>query len=295
MARDGISQAAPTGRPSHVWPEAWAADNLDAALTAFLNNFGKRRPDAAQGAADARAFFETHFRMGETIKGHFTGYFEPEIPASLTRSDTFCVPIHAMPQGGCSLPRAQIEPHLAGQEIAWLRDPVDRFFLQVQGSGRLRLAEGGILRVGHAGGNGQSYRSIGKLLIDRGIFGPDIDAARLADWLRADPERGRVVMNENPSYPFFAPSKLPEDTGPIGTLCVVTAGRSLAVDPMHVPLGTPIWIEVGQIARLVIAQDTGSAIVGPGRGDLFFGTGDAAGLAAGQLNHRGRFTPLVPR
>ncbi|WP_281826236.1 MltA domain-containing protein [Jannaschia rubra] len=290
------TDAAPeTGRLSFSCLPGWEADDLDAALAAF-----RLKPDgplsrAAQAATDARTFFETHFRPSTPVPGHFTGYYEPEIDGSLKPTDTFPVPIHALPSGGIDAPRAKIEPRLAGHEIVWLRDEVDRFFLQVQGSGRIRLVDGGTLRVGYAGGNGHPYRSIGALLVERGIFGPDITAQALKDWLRADPARGRAVMAENPSYVMFAPVDLPPGSGPRGTLCPVTAHRSIAVDPDHTPLGAPVWVEVDGIARLCIAQDTGSAIRGPGRADLFFGTGDAAGRAAGRLNHPGRFTALEPR
>ena len=281
--------AAPeTGRLSFADLAGWGEDDLGAALEAFRLN-----PAGTEG--DARAFFETRFCPGIPLDGHFTGYFEPEIPASLERSPDFPVPIHTMPEGAVAAPRSEIEPLLAGHEIAWLRDEVDRFFLQVQGSGRLRLPGGGAMRVGYAGTNGHDYRSIGKLLVERGVFGSDITAEALKDWLHADPDRGRTVMQENPSYVMFRPLDLPEESGPMGTLCPVTPGRSLAIDPAHLPLGTPVWIEVDGMARLCIAQDTGSAITGPGRADLFFGTGDAAGRAAGRLNHRGRFIPLVPR
>ncbi|WGH80284.1 MltA domain-containing protein [Jannaschia ovalis] len=273
----------------------WDADDLDAALAAFRLCSDGPLVQAAKHASDARRFFESRFRPGAELAGHFTGYYEPEIPASLTRSDAFPVPIHAMPPGGVSATRAEISPFLAGQEIAWLRDEVDRFFLQVQGSGRLRLPGGATMRVGHAGKNGQPYVSIGKLSVERGVFGPGITADALKDWLRADPDRGHAVMNENPSYVFFEILDLPEGSGPRGTLCPVTSLRSLAVDPTHTPLGTPVWIEVAGHARLCIAQDTGSAIKGAGRADLFFGSGDTAGRAAGALNHPGRFVPLVPR
>jgi len=287
--RTDPTRAAPeTGRLCFVDLPGWAEDDLEDALEALRLN-----PATVEG--DARSFFETRFQPGEPIAGHFTGYYEPELDAALTPSDAFPIPIHAMPPTGASAPRATILPMLQGGEIAWLRDEVDRFFLQVQGSGLLRLPDGGTLRVGYSGSNGHPYRSVGKLLSDRGIFGPNITAEALKDWLRADPARGRAVMNENPSYIMFRKMDAPSGQGPLGTLCPVTPLRSLAVDPVHTPLGTPVWIETDSHARLCIAQDTGSAIIGPGRADLFFGTGDAAGLEAGRLNHPGRFIPLLPR
>ncbi|MFO6465147.1 murein transglycosylase A [Jannaschia sp. KMU-145] len=286
---------AASGRPSHGDLTGWATDDLDAALGAFLHNPEGLLSAAARAAPDGRRFFETHFTPDASVAGHFTGYYEPEIRASRTRTDDFPVPIHADPPGGIALPRDGIDAHLAGYEIAWLRDEVDRFFLQVQGSGRLIFEDGTTLRVGHSAKNGHPYVSIGLLLIERGIFGADITADALKDWLRADPERGRAVMAENPSYVLFRVVDLSDATGPMGTLCPVTPMRSVAVDPAHVALGTPVWIEVEGHARLCIAQDTGSAIKGPGRADLYHGSGDTAGHAAGRLNARGTLTPLRPR
>ncbi len=288
--------AAPeTGRPSLSALPGWAEDDPDAALAAFRENPDDALAVAAARAACGRTFFERHFRAGATIPGHVTGYYEPELDGSRTRSDAYPVPIHGLPEDGCAVPRDGIDVAMAGREIAWLRDEVDRFFLQVQGSGRIRLADGGTMRVGYGGSNGHPYRSIGALLVERGVFGPDITADALKDWLRADVARGRAVMAENPSYVFFVRSDAAPEIGPRGTLCPVTAGRSIAVDPEHVPLGTPVWIAVDGIARLCVAQDTGGAIRGAGRADLFFGTGAEAGRAAGRLNHAGTVTPLLRR
>ena len=265
----------------------WDADDLEEACAAM------RLGDPTVPRGDARRWFETTYTLGQAIDGHFTGYYEPQIDGSLQASAAFPVPLHGCPGDGPYPPRARIEPVLAGHEVAWVRDEVDRFFLQVQGSGRIRLADGSVLRLGHDGRNGHPYVSIGRLLVERGVFGPDITAAALKAWLRADPDRGRALMDENPSYAMFR--RTDGAGGPMGTLCPVTALRSIAVDPAHTPLGTPVWIEVAGHARLCIAQDTGSAIVGPGRADLFFGTGDAAEAAAGALNEAGRFIPLLRR
>lgn len=289
--RPNTPAAPETGRLSFADIAGWAQDDLAAALAAY-----GREANVADAASDPREYLERMFRPGRPLAGHFTGYYEPELDGSLTRTDAFPVPVHALPPDGGGLPRAGIDAALAGYEIAWLRDEVDRFFLQVQGSGRLRLNGGQTLRLGYAGKNGHAYRSIGKLLIERGVFGVDITADALKAWLRADAGRAREVMSENPSYVFFRRLTAPLDTGPTGAMGhPVTAGRSLAVDPDCLPLGSLVWIEVADIRRLCVAQDTGSAIKGPGRADLFFGTGDAAGLAAGRLNHPGRFLPLVPK
>lgn len=231
---------------------------------------------------------------------HATGYYEPELDAAPARSAAHPVPIHAAPPGGVRASRAEIEERdlLAGHEIAWLRDATARFFLQVQGSGRLRMPDGTVLRVGHAAGNGHPYVSIGKRLIERGALpAATITADAVKAWLRADPARGARLMRENPSYVMFRVVEADPRVGPLGALGLpVTAGRTVAVDPARVPLGTIAWLEVDApepIRRLVVAQDVGSAIVGA-RVDLFLGTGDAAGRAAGALNHPGRLVPLSP-
>jgi membrane-bound lytic murein transglycosylase A len=292
------------GRPDlRVPPEGsvaalpgWRADDMAGALDTFRRMADHPLSDQARAATDPHAFFERHFSAGAARPAHVTGYYEPELDASLTRTDAFRVPLHARPDGGCTLPRDRIDTRLTGQEIAYLRDEVARFFLQVQGSGRLRLPDGSVQRLRYAGGNGQPYRSIGRLLIERGVFGPELTADMLQDWLRADPVRGRAVMAENPSYVFFRFHDGPAGDGPIGTMGVpLTAMRSLAADRAHIPLGTPVWLEAEGVRRLWIAQDTGGAIVGPGRLDLFHGTGEAAGRAAGRLNAAGRAVPLTPR
>ena len=286
-----LTDAAPeTGRLSFSDLPGWASDDHGAALAAFRLN-----PGAEALHGDPRAWFERVFRPGPAITGHFTGYYEPEIDAALSRNDAFPVPLHALPAGGFIGPRAVADTALAGHELAWVADEVARFFLQVQGSGRLRLIGGGTLRVGFAGKNGHPYRSIGKILVERGALPADLTADDLKAWLRADHVRGHAAMAENPSYVMFRPLDLDPDLGPMGTHCPVTPLRSIAVDPDMTPLGTPVWIETAGRAHLVIAQDTGSAITGAGRADLFFGTGAAAGSAAGALNHPGRFVPLVRR
>lgn len=294
------------GASALAWDDltGWAEDDHAAALRTFARSPGAVLPEGAED--DPRAFFERYFAPFLLPAAHFTGYFEPELDGAAERSAAFPVPVHAPPAMGIGAARAEIEAEdlLAGHEIAWLRDEVDRFFLQVQGSGRIRLADGRVLRVTHAAKNGHPYRSIGQLLVERGVFAPgDITADALRDWLREDRARGIAVMRENPSYVMFrAMHDSPVEQGPPGTLgCPVTAGRSLAVDPSVVALGQPVWVEIdapealgGPINRLCVAQDTGSAILGVGRGDLFFGTGAEAGAAAGQLNHGGRMVVLEP-
>ncbi len=187
-----------------------------------------------------------------------------------------------------------------GLELLWVDDPVDAFFLQIQGSGRVRLAEGGWVRVGFAGHNGHPYRSIGRVLIERGEL--DAESASLDGiraWLRDHPEQARALMAENARYVFFR--ELPGD-GPVGAEgTVLTPGRSLAVDRRFVPLGVPVWVDAADpagraapVRRLLVAQDTGGAIRGPVRGDLYWGTGEAAGRIAGRMRHRGTYYLLLP-
>jgi len=295
------------------WPPTPSAPSASpgpaAALGAYARACERRGVACPVAAGAAPAEIEAAFQP-MLLKGAgdalLTGYYEPVIEARRAPDAAYDVPLHAMPSGGDPLPtRAEIDAGaLAGRslELFWLADPVERFFLQVQGSGRLRLEDGSLVRVGYAGRNGHPYRSIGRLLVDRGeMASGSVTADRLRAWLAEDPARGAALMHENPSYVFFreAEGLAPED-GPIGSLGVpLIAGVSVAVDPERYPLGSLLWLEAetpdGPIARLVVAEDTGSAIRGPGRIDLFVGTGDAAGLGAGRLSHPARIVLLVPR
>lgn len=287
--------------------DGWAADDHRAALAVFAQ--GCDRMDAtwqqacaaAQTAPDARAFFETAFTAtpidAPTL---FTAYYEPELPASLHPTDRFTQAIYALPpEGPPPIPRADMEAALAGRglEIAWVEDAAEAFFLQVQGSGRLKMTDGRVLRVGYAGKNGLDYRSIGREMVQRGAMTvQEATAPALKAWIRAHPAEGVALMNRNPSFIFFQPLDLPDDAGPIGTMGLpLTAHRSLAVDPAIIPLGAPVLVQVGGTTRLYIAQDTGSAIVGPARADIFMGSGgEGLGDAAGRMAQRGRMTPLRP-
>lgn len=305
-----------------------AAGRLDAL-------FGGRAPSPLV----ARLFFEALFRPVRVTPegragGFFTGYYEPEMAGSLTPGDGFTVPVHARPPDlvmagagptpngggavrrlpdGSAVPyhdRAAIEDGaLRGQglELVWLRDPVDLFFMQIQGSGRVRLPDGQVLRLNYDGYNGHPYLPVGRLLIARGLVPRDeMSMDRIRAFMDADPEAGRALRRENPSYVFFKRLDLPPEAGAMGAEGVpLTAGRSLAVDRLIHTYGTPVFVEADlplsapdaaePFRRLMIAQDTGSAIVGPARADLYFGAGDAMGALAGRIRHEGRFTLLVPR
>lgn len=297
----------------------WEEDDHDAALETFrvtctsFDDPDWRALCALAGQVDSgRSFFELFFRpVLVTEPGRdalFTGYFEPELDGALRPSDRFRHPLYRMPPEARDarpwLSRRDIETTGVldgrGLEIAWVDDPVEKFFLQVQGSGRIRLAQGGVLRVGYGGKNGHDYRSIGQELVRRGIYAPhQVSAAVIRSWVRRNPEAGAELLHHNPSYVFFREiDDVPPEAGPLGAMNrSVTPLRSIAVDPDFVPLGAPVWVEkegAAPMRRLMIAQDTGSAIRGAQRADIFFGTGDDAGRAAGRLRDPGRMVQLLP-
>ena len=200
--------------------------------------------------------------------------------------------------------RAEIEDGaLSGQglELLWVDDPVAAFFLEIQGSGRVSLPDGSVARIGYDGKNGKPYVAVGRLLVERGELPREkVTMASIRGWMADNPKKAAALRRENPSYVFFR--EISGD-GPLGAQLVpLTAGRSLAVDRAFIPLGMPIWIDVRQrfapndtIRRLVIAQDTGGAIKGPVRGDLFWGHGKEAASGAGAMNARGRYYLLLPK
>jgi len=262
--------------------------------------------------AAARRFFETSFIPLSVAdygasEGLFTGYYEIELNGSRQRRGRYQTPIYRRPPepgAATGYSRAEIEDGALsgrGLELLWVDDPIDAFFLEIQGSGRVRLTNGETIRVGYDGQNGQPYVPIGRLLVERGVI-PRSEATMITirDWMNRHPEAGAALRRENPSYVFFR--ELSGD-GPIGAEGVVlTAERSLAVDRAYIALGVPIWVEADErfasaapVRRLVVAQDTGGAIKGPARGDLFWGTGSAAAARAGVMNAYGRYFLLLPR
>ncbi len=300
--------------------DGWHADTHRAALTSFLATCDKLtdplwRPicafaaDAGASDASAKAFFELFFKP--VVVGNppalFTGYYEPELNGSLTRSARFAYPIYRRPpelkDGQVFHDRASIEAGALrgrGLEVAWLEDPVEVYFLHIQGSGRIKLPNGAVMRVGYGGRNGHAYRSIGQEMIRRGTHTPDqLSAQEIRAWVRANGRAGSDMLNYNPSYIFFRKlDDLPADKGPIGAMGrSITAMRSVAIDPDFTPLGTPVWVEKDgrdPIRALMVAQDTGGAIKGPQRADIFYGTGDGAGDAAGTVKDGGRLIMLLP-
>ncbi|MCB4379853.1 murein transglycosylase A [uncultured Tateyamaria sp.] len=298
--------------------DGWAQDDHAAALTTFRNTCQDMDdPDwrslcaLAGDVPDARAFFELFFRpvlIEDGAPALFTGYFEPELDGSRRRSARYRFPVYAMPPEARHirpwLTRRQIleGPVMQGRglEIAWVDDPVELFFLQIQGSGRIRLPNGQMMRVGYGGANGHKYRSIGAELVRRGTYAAhQVSAQVIRNYVRNNPIVGEELLYHNPSYVFFREvSEVPADRGPLGAMNrSITTMRSIAVDPAFVPLGAPVWIEKdgnGPLRRLMIAQDTGSAIKGAQRADVFFGTGDKAGREAGRLRDPGRMMVLMP-
>jgi membrane-bound lytic murein transglycosylase A len=300
--------------------DGWYDDNHVAALQTFLRTCDlidqpDWKPvcavaaDVPQDDASARSFFELFFRP--VIVGDppalFTGYFEPELDGSPVRSGRFQYPIYRRPpelqEGMVYHSRSAIEGGaIAGRglELAWLDDPVDVYFLQVQGSGRIRMTDGTVMRVGYAGANGHAYRSVGQEMIRRGTHTLDqVSAQEIAAHVRAEPTAGRALLDTNPSYVFFRRiGTLDPRDGPIGAMGrSITTLRSVAIDPRFTPLGAPVWIEKDgrdPIRSLMVAQDTGGAIKGMQRADIFYGTGSRAGNAAGTVKDPGRMVLLVP-
>jgi membrane-bound lytic murein transglycosylase A len=262
--------------------------------------------------AAARRFFENSFvplavaDYGES-EGLFTGYYEIELDGSSQRWGRYQTPIYRRPPelgSGFHYSRAEIEDGALtgrGLELFWVDNPIDAFFLQIQGSGRIRLRNGRIVRVGYDGRNGQPYIAVGGLLLARGLIPrTELSMATIRAWMSERPVAAALLRRENPSYVFFREVK---GDGPIGAEGVaLTPERSIAADRAFIPLGIPIWVEAAErfasadpVRRLVVAQDTGGAIKGPVRGDLFWGSGEAAGLRAGVMNARGRYYLLLPR
>ena len=289
--------------------------------------------------AAARRFFETWFAPFAASdrgarEGLFTGYFEPLLNGSRTRDARHRVPLYARPADLVTVDLGRFAEDLAGRRIVgrvadgalapydsraeidarglagrapmlvWVDDPVDAFFLQVQGSGRVRLPDGETIQLGYAATNGHPYVSIGRVLIERGALDREtVSLQAIRAWIAAHPDEARALFAANPSYVFFRELS---GEGPLGSQgAPLTPGRSLAVDRRFIPLGVPVFL-VGAmpspddgaarpLRRLLIAQDTGGAIRGPLRGDVFWGFGARAAAIAGRMKHAGRIYLLLPR
>lgn len=262
-----------------------------------------------KGDGPARAYFEAWFTPflaadRDNPQGLFTGYYEAELHGSRTRRGRYRTPVYAPPSAPTTATRAEIEAGALsgkGLELLWVDDPVDAFFLHVQGSGRVVMEDGQTVRLGFAGRNGHAYASIGRELAQSGAMPKDqVSMQTIRAWLHAHPQQSAGMMARNPSYIFFREIK---GEGPIGAQGVaLTPGRSLAVDKQFIPYGVPLWLDTTDplspalpLRRLVVAQDAGGAIKGPVRGDLFWGFGAAAGEKAGVMNQPGRYFLLLPK
>jgi membrane-bound lytic murein transglycosylase A len=292
------------------------------------------------GAAerDIAAFFELNFdphqvlNADDSASGMVTGYYEPLLRGSRMRTGKYRYAIYGVPADLVTIDLASVYPELKhrrlrgriegnrvvpyasradidrdasaakGNEIVWVDDAIEVFFLHIQGSGQVELENGERVRVGYADQNGHPFRSLGRLLIDRREIPPERASMQgIKDWARRNPRKVQEFLNANPSYVFFR--ELPRDlSGPIGALGVpLTAERSIAVDPRVVPLGVPVYLATTYpntsepLNRLVVAQDTGGAIAGAARVDFFWGFGDAAGSQAGKMRQSGRIWVLLPK
>jgi membrane-bound lytic murein transglycosylase A len=265
--------------------------------------------------------------------GRITGYYEPQLSGSRRRAPPFLHPLYRAPDDLLTVDLGSLYPELAGKrvrgrldgrrvvpywsraeleggkhqsgaELLWVDDPVEAFFLQVQGSGRIRLPDGDVVRVGFADQNGHPYRSIGAVLVERGDMKlEEASMQRIQDWARAHPDRVTELLNANPSYVFFRELPLGDpDAGPVGALNVaLTPGYSIAADPRFVPLGSPVVVSTvhpstkAPLTRLMLAQDTGGAIRGPLRFDFFWGFGAEAGATAGRQRGDVQAWLLLPK
>lgn len=325
----------------------WNEDNLADAWSAFLKscNALKSQPawrgvcaDAAAPPAAPRAFFESRFTPYQVLgaedrdSGLVTGYYEPLLNGSRTRTPRYRYPLYAPPDDLLTIDLGSVYPELKnmrlrgrlagkkvvpyysraeigdnpaalkGKELFWVDDPVELFFLEVQGSGRLRLPDGSLARVGYADQNGYPYRSIGKRLVETGELTLDKASMQgIKEWAKKNPGKLNDLLDYNASVVFFRELPGGED-GPPGALGQpLTPGRSIAVDPRSIPLGAPVflattWPNTTQpLNRLVLAQDTGGAIRGNVRADFFWGFGDEAGKLAGAMKQKGRMWLLLPK
>jgi membrane-bound lytic murein transglycosylase A len=312
-----------------------------AAASALRRSCEAARALPADDEAAARAFIESAFdawaiaAADGTEEGMITGYYEPVLAGSRTRTERFRVPVYGVPADLVAVDLESVYPELKGMRlrgrlegnrlvpyrtraeiengggfraaaIAWVEDPVELFFLQIQGSGQIALDSGARLRIGYAEQNGHPYRSIGRWLVERREMTLDQASMQgIKAWAAANPRKLREALDSNPSYVFFR--ELPggsagEARGPIGTLGVpLTAGYSLAVDARTIPLGAPLFLattyplSAQPLERLMAAQDTGGAIRGAVRADFYWGSGAEAGTLAGRMRQRGRLWILWPK
>jgi membrane-bound lytic murein transglycosylase A len=336
---DGLAAAIARQCAMRTPPGSWPT------LCAEFAALPRPAPEALPAAAGLRGWIASRFSAWPLrdarggVEGLVTGYYEPLLTGSRSRESASQAPLYTRPTDLLTIDLAGVEPRLAGmrlrgrvsgqrvvpyhsradievaqplagRELLWVDDRVDAFFLEIQGSGRVRLRDGSTVRVGYADQNGHPYRAIGRSLIDRGALrAEEVSAPAIRRWLRENPAQAAEVMRTNPSVVFFrelpAPPPPPPgepEAGPPGSLGVpLTAMRSLAVDRSVVPLGSLVWLDTQHpldgrpMQRAMAAQDTGGAIAGSIRADFFWGFGEDAARAAGEMRARGRMWVLWPR
>jgi len=316
-----------------------ASTRNDRPMLAALYGVCKKAADIKpQKPGEARAFFEHNFSpirispLG-TPDGFLTGYYEPIVEGKRESSEGFDFPLYRKPANLLPGGRMAISVAAAGKkkarkrklvafhdraaiddgvlagrdlEICWLKDPIEAFFVHIQGSVRVRLDDGRMLRLNYQAANGHPYYAVGRWLIEQGIVPKDeMSMDRIREWMERNPEKGKELRRKNKSYVFFRETGLAHNDEPVGAQGIsLTPGRSIAVDRKLHTYGTPFFISAElpiqteqpttPFRRLMIAQDTGGAIIGPARADLYFGAGDEAASIAGRIRHSGKFVMLLP-
>ena len=342
--RSGSSGPSPTGYNSSIasfsavsWQAlpGWQEDDLSQAWPAWLKSCDALRKKSGevnwqQVCAQAgtvssrdtqsiRKYFENNFQAYEirnssgSDTGLMTGYYEPVMNGSKTRTSTYNIPLYGLPNAwrkskpnpGPSRAELMSSGILQGSEIAWVQDPVAAAFMQIQGSGKIRLEDGRIMRLGYAGTNDQPFKSFAQWLLDRKeITRSEATMQGISQWAKRNPGQVNEMLNANPRFVFFKelPGNVAADLGPNGALGVpLTSERSIAVDLQAMPLGAPVYLATTKplsnqpLQKLVMAQDTGKAIVGGVRADYYWGSGDSAGEMAGRMKQNGRMWLLLPR
>ena len=313
----------------------WQEDDLSQAWPAWLKScdaLRKRNSElnwrqvcsqaASVSVRDAQAirrYFESNFQPFEirnsagSETGLVTGYYEPVMNGSQTRTSLYSVPLYAYPSAwrqtrpnpGPSRAELMSSGILKGSEIAWVQDPVAAAFMQIQGSGKIRLQDGRVMRLGYAGTNEQPFKSFAQWLLDKKeINRSEATMQGISKWAKRNPDRVNDMLNANPRFVFFKelPGNVSSDLGPTGALNVpLTTERSIAIDLQAMPLGAPVFLVTTRplsdqpLQKLVMAQDTGKAIVGGVRADYYWGSGDAAGELAGRMKQNGKMWVLLPR
>lgn len=314
--RDNLAEALPALQNSCLafakWPDDKAVGKLAGAAADWRPACSAAMQLQAGDNTGMAVFLKTYFQPYRALdrttdQGLFTSYYETELDAARVRGGAYTVPLYKAPNPPVGFTRAEIDNGaLAGKglELLWLKDPVDAWMLHIQGSSLIKLPDGKLTRIGYAGNNGHDFVPVARLMIQEGLI-PKGQASMqsVRAWMQAHPAEARSWMQKNPRYIFFreldTTAGMP--TGPAGALGVtLTPTRSMAVDPAFMPLGVPVWLDThapdgSPLQRLMVAQDVGSAIKGPIRGDLFWGTGETALEFAGRMKNSGRYYVLLPK